>query len=84
MSANSWHTSIIRERLFELLLPHCLTHFSVCLRGALRPNLSGDTAFAEVCSPARGDAPSVTLLSVRTAEFLLCSFYDLARSESFL
>ena len=29
MSANSWHTSIIRERLFELLLHHCIAHFSV-------------------------------------------------------
>ena len=45
-------------------------------------DVCGDTAFAEVCSPARGAAPSVTLLSVRTTEFLLCSFYALARDES--
>ena len=31
---------------------------------------------------ARGAASTVTLLSVRTPEFLLCSFYALARSES--
>jgi len=43
MSANSWHTSIIRERLFELLLHHCITHFPVCLWGALCPKMSAAT-----------------------------------------
>lgn len=56
MSANSWHTSIIRERLFELLLLHCITHFSVAnLVCPVPEDVCGDTAFAEVCSPcARG------------------------------
>ena len=85
MSANSWHTSIIRERLFELLLHHCITHFSVCLRGALCPKMSAATPpLPKSVVLARGAASTVTLLSVRTPEFLLCSFYALARSESLL
>ena len=47
-------------------------------------DVCGDTAFAEVIVLARGAASTVTLLSVRTPEFLLCSFYALARSESLL
>ena len=43
MSANSWHTSIIRERLFEFLLLHCIAHFPVCSRGALCPKMSAAT-----------------------------------------
>ena len=85
MSANSWHTSIIRERLFELLLHHCITHFPVCLWGALCPKMSAATPpLPKSVVLARGAVPTVTLLSVRTPEILLCSFYALARSESLL
>jgi hypothetical protein len=35
-----------------------MPHFSVCLRGALCPNLSGDTAFAEVCSSCARGCPN--------------------------
>ena len=82
---HSWHTSIIQERLFELLLHHCIAHFSVCLRGALCPKMSAATPpLPKSVVLARGAASTVPLLSVRTTEFLLCSFYDLARSESLL
>ena len=67
----------------RFLLPHCIAHFSVAnLVCPVPEDVCGDAAFAEVCSPARGAASTVPLLSVRTTEFLLCSFYDLARSES--
>ena len=73
-----------RQREFALFF--CIlsiTHFSVAnLVCPVPEDVCGNTAFAEVCSPARGAASTVTLLSVRTPEFLLCSFYDLARSES--
>jgi hypothetical protein len=39
MSANSWHTSIIRERLFELLLHHCRIAFPNAFFPLLYPSL---------------------------------------------
>lgn len=51
MSANSWHTSIIRERLFELLLHHCIAHFSVAnLVCPVPEDVCGYAAFAEVAA----------------------------------
>ena len=45
-----------RQRACALLLPHCITHFSVAnLVCPVPEDVCGDTAFAEVCSPcARG------------------------------
>ena len=54
-----------------IILPHCMPHFSVCLRGALCPKMSAATPpLLKSVVLARGAAPSVTLLSVRTPEFL--------------
>ena len=55
-----------------------ITHFSVAnLVCPVPEDVCGDTAFAEVCRPARGADSTVPLLSVRTPEFLLCSFMTL-------
>ena len=80
---HSWHTSIIRERLFELLL-HQKLHDNFCRIGNRGSGAEdgGNTGFVEEVIVLRGAASTVTLLSVRTPEFLLCSFYALARSES--
>ena len=72
-----------RQRACALFLHHCIAHFPVCLRGALCPKMSAATPpLPKSVVLARGAASTVTLLSVRTPEFLLCSFYALARSES--
>ena len=55
-----------------------IPHLGVlCVRGK-----SGEVFGLDAIALARGAAPTVTLLSIRTPEFLLCSFYALARSES--
>lgn len=65
-----------------LLHPFHYPLFRMPLGCPVPEDVCGNTAFVEVCSPAREAASTVTLLSVRTPEFLLCSFYALARSES--
>ena len=75
----------LRDFFRIILLHHCIAHFPVCFRGALCPKMSAATPpLPKSVVLARGTASTVTLLSVRTPEFLLCSFYDLARSESLL
>ena len=72
-----------KQELFFCILS--ITHFSVAnLVCPVSEDVCGNTAFAEVCSPCARVASTVILLSVRTPDFLLCSFYDLARSESLL
>lgn len=62
-----------------------ITHFSVAnLVCPVPEDVCGDTAFAEVCRPARGADSTVPLLSVRTPEFLLCSFMTLRGLSLFL
>ena len=74
-----------RQRACALFLHHCIAHFPVCLRGALCPKMSAATPpLPKSVVLARGAASTVTLLSVRTSEFLLCSFYALARFVSLL
>ena len=68
---------------FRIALTSLHCPLSVCLRGALCPKMSAATPpLPKSVVLARGAASTVTLLSVRTPDFLLCSFYALARSES--